>query len=463
MNRLMKQCAAFVLAFALAFTSVNMTGLSVETTYAATTQTITKATTVVCKKNAAVKVPAGYRNCKFSSSNAKVATVNAKGKLKALRLGVTTITVKSGVKKKNYTITVVPAKKSDVRLNQELIFSGQKFQLKLVSDKYDTSQVKLKFTNNFKEIDKKGNCNFVGFDYYTEYGALGYSYGQFYKESMIYVCEPEAVCHTLIDLEPGTDTSDIDAGVPTSIPAGNKYDVYSFDLQQYKAMGVKPYLDGKPLAKKVTLTPGKHVISFVTVNKTYDKEFYVSYSVKEALLKKDATGYSEEGKEVFDAAFAAVNQVIRDGMSEDEKVKAIHDYLIYSANYVNDGDYSTAEGWAYGATGVLIHKEGVCQSYAIAFYMMAVSAGLDCKYVTGTAHGVGHAWNQVKVGGKWYYIDCTWDDPIMNGHSGGGERYDYYLSESLWSDHTATESKDLADSSKINWENFYLTGEGYRR
>lgn len=42
MNRLMKQCAAFVLAFALAFTSVNMTGLSVETTYAATAQTITR-------------------------------------------------------------------------------------------------------------------------------------------------------------------------------------------------------------------------------------------------------------------------------------------------------------------------------------------------------------------------------------------------------------------------------------
>ena len=50
MNRLMKQCAAFVLAIALAFTSVNMTGLSVETTYAATTQTITRSTTVVCKK-----------------------------------------------------------------------------------------------------------------------------------------------------------------------------------------------------------------------------------------------------------------------------------------------------------------------------------------------------------------------------------------------------------------------------
>ena len=65
------------------------------------------------------------------------------------------------------------------------------------------------------------------------------------------------------------------------------------------------------------------------------------------------------------------------------------------------------------------------------------------------------------VHGTWYYIDCTWDDPIMNGHSGGGERYTYYLSETLWSNHTANTIKDLADDSKYLWENYYLTGEGY--
>ena len=172
MNRLGKQCAAFVLAFALAFTSGNMIGLSMETTYAATTQTITRSTTVVCNNSANVKAPKGYRNCKFSSSNAKVASVDARGKLEALRLGVTTITVKSGAKTKKYTVTVIPAKKSDVRLNQELILNGQKFQLKLVSDKYDTSQVKLYVNSAFDEIDHKGNCNFKKSDYYQSRGSL---------------------------------------------------------------------------------------------------------------------------------------------------------------------------------------------------------------------------------------------------------------------------------------------------
>ena len=461
MNRLGKQCAAFVLAFALAFTSGNMIGLSVETTYAATTQTITRSTTVVCNKSANVKAPKGYRNCKFSSSNAKVASVDARGKLEALRLGVTTITVKSGAKTKKYTVTVIPAKKSDVRLNQELILIGQKFQLKLVSDKYDTSQVKLYVNSAFDEIDHKGNCNFKKSDYYQSRGSLSYSYGKFTKNITLYVCDKEVIMDGIVP----TDTwgsEDIWAGVSYDT-SSLKWEIYDkpYNYKQLKNKGIEIQIDGKPLPDTVVYTPGEHTFTIVAGINQYSQKAVVTYSVKDALVKKDATGYANDGKEVFDAAFAAVNQVVKDGMSEEEKVKAIHDYLIYSANYVNNGDYQHAEKWASGAGGVLIHKEGVCNSYAIAFYMMAVSAGLDCRYVTGTADGGGHAWNQVKVDGKWYYIDCTWDDPIMNGHSGGGEGYEYYLSETLWSDHTVEESKDLADDGKYYWEHYYLTGKDY--
>lgn len=459
MNKLMKRCLTFVLALALAVSSVGVNGSPVETVEAATTLSITKSMQIVCKKTAKVKIPRGYRNCKFTSSNPKVATVDKKGNFKALRLGVTQVTVQSGSQKKSYTITVVPAKKSDVRLNQEIIISGQKCQLKLVSDKYDTSQVKLKFYGAYSEIDRNGKCK--GIDAYISYGDLIYSYGQFSKRITLYICDKDVFFDAIMDQKYNSDVSGNSAGVEYSPLLDVELGEKSYSVQQYKKMGLTFLLDGKTMSDKVVYTPGKHVAAIVVAGKKYTQEFRVSYSVKEALLKKDATGYSDEGKAVFDATFAAVDQVIKDGMSEEEKVKAIHDYLIYSANYVNNGDYESAENWAYGACGVLIHKEGVCQSYAIAFYMMASAAGLDCQYVTGTAKGGGHAWNQVKVDGTWYYIDCTWDDPIMNGHSGGGERYTYYLSETLWSNHTANTIKDLADDSKYLWENYYLTGEGY--
>ena len=50
----------------------------------------------------------------------------------------------------------------------------------------------------------------------------------------------------------------------------------------------------------------------------------------------------------------------------------------------------------------------------------------------------------------------------MNGHSGGGERYKYYLSENGWSNHTVGTVKDLADAGISFWEKYYLTGEGYK-
>ena len=457
MNQMMKRCVTFVIAFVLAVSSVGVTGYPVETVEAATVQSITKSTQVVCKKTAKVKIPSGYKNCKFTSSNPKVATVDKKGNFKALRLGVTKLTVQSGAKKKNYTITVVPAKKSDVRLNQEMIISGQKCQLKLVSDKYDTSQVKLKFYGAYSEIDRNGKCK--GIDAYISYGDLIYSYGQFSKRITLYICDKDVFFDAIMDQKYNSDVSGNSAGVEYSplldVELGGK----SYSVQQYKKMGLTFLLDGKTMSDKVVYTPGKHVAAIVVAGKKYTQEFRVFYSVKEALLKKDATGYSDEGKAVFDAAFAAVDQVIKDGMSEKDKVKAIHDYLIYHANYVNNGDYSTAENWAYGAGGVLLHKEGVCQSYAFAFYMMAISAGLECRFVSGTADGGGHAWNQVKVNGKWYYIDCTWDDPV----GGGYENYKYYLSESLWADHIAETAKDLAEDGKYDWEHYYLTGADYAR
>lgn len=59
---------------------------------------------------------------------------------------------------------------------------------------------------------------------------------------------------------------------------------------------------------------------------------------------------------------------------------------------------------------------------------MLTEAGVKCYIITGKANnGRGaqsHAWNMVRVGKKWYYLDVTWDDPV-----GAGDilQYDYFL------------------------------------
>jgi len=112
-----------------------------------------------------------------------------------------------------------------------------------------------------------------------------------------------------------------------------------------------------------------------------------------------------------------------------KKVKAIHNYIIKRTSY----DQTLKKHTAYNA---LISKSSVCEGYALAAYRMFTDARIECRIITGIAGGGSHAWNIVKVNGKWYNIDLTWDDPITSN----GEqvlRYDYFLkNKKEFSDHT---------------------------
>jgi hypothetical protein len=57
---------------------------------------------------------------------------------------------------------------------------------------------------------------------------------------------------------------------------------------------------------------------------------------------------------------------------------------------------------------------GVCMDYALLYKQMADAVGLECAFVTGHSKGSvrggwgDHAWNAVKINGKWELLDATW-------------------------------------------------------
>ena len=109
------------------------------------------------------------------------------------------------------------------------------------------------------------------------------------------------------------------------------------------------------------------------------------------------------------------------GKSDYKKVKLIHDYIVNHTRYQFSSN-------CYTAYGAMMDGRAVCQGYAQLAYKMLTEAGVKCYTITGRAsNGRGtqsHAWNMVRIGKKWYYLDVTWDDP-----TGGGDvlRYDYFL------------------------------------
>ena len=137
-----------------------------------------------------------------------------------------------------------------------------------------------------------------------------------------------------------------------------------------------------------------------------------------------------------------VDDIITSNMTQFEKALTIHDWLIFNLDY--DFTYSN-----YYVEETLRDRRCVCQGYALTFKMMCEMAGLDVIYVTGKGYtGVdwgGHAWNQVKIDGKWYNVDVTWDDPAspgkdFNNHVCNSHEYFLISDSTINKDHNATSS-----------------------
>ena len=116
-----------------------------------------------------------------------------------------------------------------------------------------------------------------------------------------------------------------------------------------------------------------------------------------------------------------VNKVVKTDMKDYEKELALHDYLVNNAQYDKRLFTGNMPDESYTAYGVLINGTGVCEGYAEAMNRLLIAAGIDSKMVIGEANDgnewIEHAWNIVKIGGQYYQLDSTWDDPVTDDGS----------------------------------------------
>ena len=141
------------------------------------------------------------------------------------------------------------------------------------------------------------------------------------------------------------------------------------------------------------------------------------------------------------------------GKSRINRIKAVHDWMVRNISYdYNSYRKGRVPGVAHTSKGALIRKLCVCDGYAYGFLKVMKSMNIPCKVVHGTADGVSHAWNMVKIGKKWYHIDVTWDDPIIeNSNANTVPKYDYFLKSTAYMkahDHHFQEKKYPKCSSK---------------
>ena len=135
---------------------------------------------------------------------------------------------------------------------------------------------------------------------------------------------------------------------------------------------------------------------------------------------------AKEEQQELDAALQEVrNKIDISGMSDEEIVLAYHEYLTSTVAYAYE-DYfngTIAANHGYDMYGALVKHSCVCQGYAETMFYLLREAGLSCAVAS--SENINHAWNIVKIHGKWYHIDATWDDPVWD--MPGRSYHDYFL------------------------------------
>lgn len=187
-------------------------------------------------------------------------------------------------------------------------------------------------------------------------------------------------------------------------------------------MGVEASLES------ISVFDGEHAISIEEISTVIDaytrdhtEHFWLGkeYSLTVYQQSRNVThfnpSYTMSGEELadararFDEAITELVAYASEAETEYEKELILHDRLATRIQY--------SEGTnAHDAYGALVLGEAVCEGYAKALQCLLHKVGIESLIVTGfsinpsTELPEGHAWNIVRIDGKYYHTDLTWND-----------------------------------------------------
>jgi len=181
--------------------------------------------------------------------------------------------------------------------------------------------------------------------------------------------------------------------------------------------------------------PGSASASLKTADQAFEaamnQDDYIRYAIKSYRYSatSDGTNATVDVEVTYwenAAQFAYVQSkakqieaaILTKGMNDYQKVKAVHDWVLTHVAY----DQTLVKHSAYDA---LASGSTVCQGYASLTYLLLKDAGVTVRIAEGTVPTGAHTWNLVKLDGKWYHLDTTFDDPVPDAK--GRTAYGYFL------------------------------------
>ena len=199
-----------------------------------------------------------------------------------------------------------------------------------------------------------------------------------------------------------------------------------------------------------------------------DKIYKTTYSDSDYCVFTPGYTYTDgeidEIQTAMEQSFQEVRALIPEDASDYEKVRIVYTYVIDHTQYqTGEDDQSIA--------GVFWKKSAVCAGYAGAVQYLLERLDIPCIYVDGSTKGSteGHAWDIVKIGQEYYYVDATnGDQPdFLNGDAAQLEEhktiiYDYLCPFPEEYEKTYTPSEELTVPACTAKDlDFYVLNQGY--
>ncbi len=207
--------------------------------------------------------------------------------------------------------------------------------------------------------------------------------------------------------------------------------------------GIRSYETNIRVSQLLTVDESKAFANFflplISVEYTYVDS--ISYTTNNGRFAGVRVSYyvesAEDGDRMVSELQNATDNVLR-GMksswSDYEKVLYLHDWLVKKCTPdTNSYGDNRAEWcktmWPNTAYGAIVDGRPNVLGYAKGMLYLLSRAGFEVSFAEGIGLSSLHLWIKVKVDGKWYNIDPTWDDPYGAAQTTDPNyvRYDYFM------------------------------------
>jgi len=174
----------------------------------------------------------------------------------------------------------------------------------------------------------------------------------------------------------------------------------------------------------LTLT---HISNFVHPFNSFTSLNTTIYESGEITLTVDYLYEKEQIEAVDKKIDEIINANITDDLSDYDKIKVLHDYIINNTKYDENANSNKSTIPSYLAYGALFFNIATCNGYSDVMAIMLTKLGIKNYKIATTKEDIsyestGHVWNAAYIDGKWLHLDLTWDDPV----SSDGKDYLYH-------------------------------------